>query len=543
MTDQREAVRSNAKYLRNVRPIDPDEICDYIDGNPHPAVVRQLLREEAPDLGLLEGDDGTFVPVDDEPVRPNRGPVERFPAAYERRLEDFLVDRYGVDWHEDATGELLRSTVRRFKARYLERQHVEYDDDVAAGYAIYHLPGYYAAVQYALDDLAESGLLGRNLRVLDIGAGVGGPALGLCDYLPDDALVDYHAIEPSAAADVLEELLEETGRNVHPTIHRTTVEAFDPSVIANGTDGETGGGDDGGATGFDPTAPDDGFDLVIAANVLSELEDPVAVTRSALELLAPDGTLLATSPADKNTSIQLREVERELEDERIWTPEQMGVGESESDGNVDGGDDDGESIDDAGRHGRVTVYGPTVRLWSGARPTDRGWSFDARPDLEVPSFQRKFDEATPEHDEEHAPGEFVNVDVQFSYSQLRLDGQRRMNVSLEASDWARMTDMDQHVTNRIDLVAAKLSRSLSGDDDDDYRDGSGRSNPLFKISDGSESIDHYAVLTGETSLNQPLLEADYGEICSFEQILALWNDDEGAYNLVVDEETIVDRIG
>ncbi|ELY37909.1 small ribosomal subunit Rsm22 family protein [Natronorubrum tibetense] len=543
MTDQREAVRSNAKYLRNVRPIDPDEICDYIDGSPHPAVVRQLLREEAPDLGLLEGDDGTFVPVDDEPVRPNRGPVERFPAAYERRLEDFLVDRYGVDWHEDATGELLRSTVRRFKARYLERQHVEYDDDVAAGYAIYHLPGYYAAVQYALDDLAESGLLGRNLRVLDIGAGVGGPALGLCDYLPDDALVDYHAIEPSAAADVLEELLEETGRNVHPTIHRTTVEAFDPSVIANGTDGETGGGDDGGATGFDPTAPDDGFDLVIAANVLSELEDPVAVTRSALELLAPDGTLLATSPADKNTSIQLREVERELEDERIWTPEQMGVGESESDGNVDGGDDDGESIDDAGRHGRVTVYGPTVRLWSGARPTDRGWSFDARPDLEVPSFQRKFDEATPEHDEEHAPGEFVNVDVQFSYSQLRLDGQRRMNVSLEASDWARMTDMDQHVTNRIDLVAAKLSRSLSGDDDDDYRDGSGRSNPLFKISDGSESIDHYAVLTGETSLNQPLLEADYGEICSFEQILALWNDDEGAYNLVVDEETIVDRIG
>ncbi|SDJ81049.1 small ribosomal subunit Rsm22 family protein [Natronorubrum texcoconense] len=555
MTDQREAVRSNAKYLRNVRPIDPEEICDYIDGSPHPAVVRQLLREEAPDLGLLERDDGTFVPVDDEPVRPNRGPVERFPAAYERRLEDFLVDRYGVDWHEDATGDLLRSTVRRFKARYLERQHVEYDDDVAAGYAIYHLPGYYAAVQYALDDLAESGLLGRNLRVLDIGAGVGGPALGLCDYLPDDALVDYHAIEPSAAADVLEELLEETGRNVHPTIHRTTVEAFDPNVIANGADGETGGADhglddnassgDGTASGFDPTAPDDGFDLVIAANVLSELEDPVAVARSALELLAPDGTLLAMSPADKNTSIQLREIERELEDERLWTPEEMGVGERESDGDVDDGDGDGDNVDDAGRHGRVTVYGPTVRLWSGARPTDRGWSFDARPDLEVPSFQRKFDEATPEHDEEHAPGEFVNVDVQFSYSLLRLDGQRRLNVSLEASDWARMTDMDRHVTNRIDLVAAKLSRSLSGgsDGDDGYGNDSGRSNPLFKISDGSESIDHYAVLTGETSLNRPLLEADYGEICSFEQILALWNDDEGAYNLVVDEETIVDRIG
>jgi len=151
---------------------------------------------------------------------------------------------------------------------------------VAAGYAIYHLPGYYAAVQYALDDLAERGLLGRKLRVLDIGAGVGGPALGLCDYLPDDSLLEYHAIEPSAAADVLEELLAETGRNVHTTIHRTTAEAFDPSEAVNG-----GGSGDG----FDPTAPDDGFDLVLACNVLSELEDPAEVTRSFLETLAPEG--------------------------------------------------------------------------------------------------------------------------------------------------------------------------------------------------------------------------------------------------------------
>ncbi len=99
--------------------------------------------------------------------------------------------------------------------------------------------------------------------------------------------------------------------------------------------------------------------------------------------------------------------------------------------------------------------------------------------------------------------------------------------------------MDRHVTNRIDLTAAKLSHSLSADDDD-Y--GQSRSNPVFKISDGSESIDHYAVLTNETSLNRPLLEADYGALLSFEQILVLWNDDEQAYNLVVDEETIVDHI-
>ncbi|WP_265110553.1 small ribosomal subunit Rsm22 family protein [Halosolutus halophilus] len=509
MSDQREAIRSNAKYLRNVRPIDPEEICDYVSGTPHPAVVRQHLREDAADLGLIERDDGTFVPVDDEPVSPRRGPVERFPADYEGRLEDLLVDRYGVNWHEDGTGDLLRSTIRRFKERYLERRPVEYDDDVAAGYAIYHLPAYYAAVQYALDDLAERDLLGRSLRVLDVGAGVGGPALGLCDYLPDDGLLDYHAIEPSAAADVLEDLLAETGRNVHATVHRTTVEAFDPAAVGRSTD--PAGGD-----GFDPTAPDDGFDLVLACNVLSELDDPEAVAERSLELLAPDGTLLAMAPADRNTAIQLREVERALEGTRI----DVSVG----DGNGDGDDHD--------RPGVVTVYGPPVRLWPGETPSDRGWSFDVRPDLAVPSFQRRLDEAAPAGDDEHAPGEFVNVDVQFAYSLLRLDGRRRIDLDLDPDEWARMAEMDRHVTNRIDLVAAKLSRSLSEDD----------GNPLFKISDGSESIDHYAVLTRETSLNRALLEADYGEVLAFEQILALWNDDEEAYNLVVDEETIVDRI-
>ncbi|RZH66534.1 small ribosomal subunit Rsm22 family protein [Natrinema altunense] len=515
MSEQRESIRSNAKYLRNVRPIDPDEICEYVTGNPHPAVVRQHLREEAAALGLIERDDGTFVPVGDEPVRPRRGPVERLPAEYGRRLEDLLVERYGPDWETGASGDLLRSTIRRFKADYLDGRSVDYDDDVAAGYAIYHLPGYYAAIQYALDDLADRGLLDRTLRVLDLGAGVGGPALGLCDYLPDDALLEYHAVEPSAAADVLEELLAETGRNVHPTIHRTTAEAFDPS--------EAGSGD-----GFDPTAPDDGFDLILACNVLSELEDPVAVVRSALETLAPTGTFLAMAPADKNTSIGLREVERDLEDERLWDRTAV--------------DFDAESGEDAEtyRRGEVTVYGPTVRLWPGERPSDRGWSFDVRPDLEAPAFQRRLDEATPDGDE-HAPGEFVNVDVQFSYAQLRLDGRRRIDMRLETSEWAQMAEMERHVTERIDLVAAKLSRSLSDGDGNGGR-GSGRSNPLFKISDGSEDTDHYAVVTRETALNRPLLEADYGDVCSFEGVLALWNDDEGAYNLVVDEETIVDRI-
>jgi len=476
VSDRREAVRSNAKYLRNVRPIDPEEIAEYVEGQPHPAVVRQLLREEAPDLELIECEDGTFVPVPDEPVEPLDGPIEALPDRYDRRLDDWLADRYGPTWYKGASGDVLRSTLRRTKAQYLEGGPVTYDEDVAASYAIYHLPGYYAAIQYALDDLAEAGLLDRGLRVLDVGAGVGGPALGLCDYLPDDALLEYHAVEPSAAADVLEAMLEETGPNVHASVHRTTAEAFDP---------------------------DGPYDLVLLCNVLSELEDPVSVSRRYLDALADDGSLLAMAPADRETSIGLREVERTVE--------------------TDPG---------------VTVYGPMVRLWPHERPSDRGWSFDVRSDLAVPSVQEHLDSAATDPD--HAPGEFENVDVQFSYSILRLDGRRRHDVALETDRWAKMAEMERHVSNRIDLVAAKTSHSLT--EGDDRHEGE-RPNPLFKITDGSEAVDHYAVVTAETSLNRPLLAAEYGDLLAFESTLALWNDDEEAYNLVVDEETIVDPLG
>ncbi|AZH25065.1 small ribosomal subunit Rsm22 family protein [Haloplanus aerogenes] len=460
----REAVRSNAKYLRQVRPIDPDEISEYVEETPHPAVVRRVLREEAYDLGLYEREDGSFVPVDEEPVSAPGWEPREFPERYTHVLEDLLVDRYGVNWHRDESGAHLREVIRRLKEDYYYRNPVEYDAEVALGYAVYHLPDYYAAVGYVLDDLVERACLPRRLRVLDIGAGVGGPALGLHDYLPDDAVVDYHAVEPSAAADVLDDLLDETRRNFRATIHREHVEEF---------------------------AFDGPYDLVVCANVLSELDEPTAVAGQALDALAEDGTLLALAPADLETSTGLREVEREL-------------------------------VSDRG----ATVYAPTLRLWPGLEPADHGWSFDERPRIEAPHVQRRLDDAGGE------PGTFRNETVKFSYALLRTDGMRRVDVRGDRSRHARMVDMEDHVTDRIDLLAVKLSRNLS--------DGG---NPLYKVGDGSEQLEHYAVLTRESGLNRALGDADYGAVLQFENVLALWNDDEGAYNLVVDDEAVVDMVG
>jgi len=455
---QRTQVRDNAKYLRQVRPIDPGEIHEYVEGQPHPAAVRQVLREEATDLGLREREDGRFEPVEEGPIQVSFRGVDRLPEAIDRRVADLLVERFGPDWSEGDSGERLRGTIREFKRRYLRGEPVTYDETTALGYAVYHLPAYYAAVQYVLADLAADGLLPRRARVLDVGAGVGGPALGLDSLVPDDALVEYHAVEPSAAADVLERLLEATGRNVHTTIHREAIEAFDPS----GT-----------------------FDLVLCANVLSELDAPVEVLGELLDVLAADGSLLAIAPADRNTALGLREIERGVE-----------------------------------REAGATVYAPTVRLWPGERPTSESWSFDRQPALSVPTIQRRLGD-----------DEFVNTDVQYAYSVLRTDGRRAIEFTPDPDRTAKMAGMERHLTARIDCAGIKLSHDLAGD-----------GNPLFLVGDGSQRRDHFAVLTEPSALNRDLETAGYGDLLRFENVLVLYNDDEGAYNLVVDGETIVDRL-
>jgi len=474
---QRSQILDNAKYLREVRPIDPAEIHEYVEGQPHPAAVRQVLREHAPDLGLRERDDGRFEPVGDERTTATVEEVDRLPESVTRQLEGELVDRLGPGWPDGATGDRLRAEIRDFKRRYLHGATVTYDEVTALGYAIYHLPASFAATQYVLSELIADGLVSSQLRVLDVGAGVGGPALAVDDLLGPETLVEYHAVEPSDAAELLDVFLGETGRNFHPTVHREPIESADP---------------------------DGPFDLVLCANVLSELDDPAAVLTALLERVADDGTVCALAPADRKTAIQLREVERAVE-----------------------------------REGGATVYSPTVRLWPNEQPESASWSFDRKPELAVPGFQRQLDEGERSEDSdresanqrEPGDGEFVNVDVQYAYSVLRTDGLSAIEFRPDRGRVAKMAETERHVTDRIDCVGIKLSNDLAEE-----------GNPLYLIGDGSQLVDHFAVLTEPSALNRDLTETAYGELLQFENVLVLWNDDEGAYNLVVDGETIVDRI-
>lgn len=465
--EARSVILDSARYLRTVRPIDPAELAGYVSHEP--AAVRAVLREVAVEFGLVERADGTFIQPPDTPLDQSIDTIERFPSDYATVLTTLLVEEYGPEWSAGQSGSMLRSTIRQLKDDYYRSRDVDYSLDGAFGYAIYHLPAYYATIQYVIAELLDAGLIDHSLRVLDVGAGVGGPALGLhdacygaSDQSPDNdppVLVSYTAVEPSDATTILDRLLAETTRNFHYSIEPTPIESFDY---------------------------EDEYDLIVFSNVLSELHDPTDALATAADALAEGGSIIAIAPADKHTSQGLREVERSVTN---------GLG----------------------------VYSPTIRLWPDYTPTSRCWSFDVKPDIDRPPFQHALDTPVGSH------GEFTNTDVQYSYVILRKDGERRVSFRPTREQYHPFIASPEHVTERVTAAAIKLSHDL-GDD-----------NPLFLVGDGSEQTDHFCVVANSTPRTRPIINAAYGELLIIERALLLWNDDEEAYNLVLDNQTTVIR--
>lgn len=469
-----EAILDTAKYLRSVRPLDPSELVEYVTAAVSVETVHEVLRSHAVELELKETPEGTFVPVAEPSPPSSPGHITHPPTHVQSRLKDLLESEYGHDWAAGSTGDALRRAIRSFKSAYFAGESVTYDRTAALGYAIYHLPGAFAKTQYVLDRLGSHNLLPSPLRVLEIGPGVGGSAMGLREYVGAERPIDYHGIEPSeAAATLCETFLQEYERNFQVRLDRDPIEEAHLK---------------------------DEYDLIVLANVINELDHPTETIQLLVEALEEEGSLVAIAPADKRTSRTLRRVERSL---------------------VAGNPD-------------LDVFDPTLRLWDGVQPSDDCWSFDVRPSLDIPDVQRHLDQASRNADDERDPAteEFVNTDVRYSHFILRKDGRRSTPFRPSRARYARLADSRQHVGERVNLCVVKLSHSLAEADQ----------HPLFVIGDGSQDTNHFAVHTVENGLNRSLAVAAYGSVLSIESGLVLWNEDENAYNVVVDHDTIVDPI-
>lgn len=468
------AILDAARYLRSVRPLDPAELVEYVPDGIDTAAVTEVLRERAVDLQIRERPDNTFVPVDDGAADPAFVGIDAVPDRITAAVEACLIDAYGKDWYDGASGDRLRRAIRSFKAAYFEGEAVTYDREAALGYAIYHLPGSFARIQYVLDVLGRAETLPACNRVLEVGSGVGGVGLGVADFFGGSIPVEYHGIEPSGpATELAARLLNTTHRNFRWCLKQNTIQAADPE------------------------GP---YDLLVLANVVGELDDPAAVVESLVELVAEGGSLILLEPADERTSRLLRQVESGLVDDR----------------------------------GLADVFAPTLRLWPNGQPRDACWSFVRQQSLAVPPFQRALDEGARERTPARDPatGEFVNVEVRYAYGILRPDGQRASAYRPARARVAALGESGAHIGDRVNLAVVKLSQSLA----------EGEAHPVYVIGDGSQDEEHFAVHPSPTSLNDALASSNYGDILEIEGGLVLWNDDEGAYNVIVDEETIVDRV-
>lgn len=239
---------------------------------------------------------------------------------------------------------------------------------------------------------------------------------------------------------------------------------------------------------FEAATVGDSYDLVILGNVLSEVAEPVSFARRALERVDGDGSLVAIAPADPRTSLELRSVERALET-------------------------------DAG------VFSPTIRLWPDRRPSDECWSFVEHPAIAVPTAQRQLAAEA----EDRAP--YINTAVRASYSILRPDRRRRYPIDASERDHLPLADVESAIGERVDALVVKLSGDLAE-----------AGNPVYRIGDGSQAVPVFAVHVAADSLSAPLTDAPYGAVLRLDRTLVLWNDDEAAANLVVDDETIVERV-
>ncbi len=463
MSDIEGDVLEAVKYLREVRPIDPGELVTYVPGASSAEEISTTVRAHAPELALIERKDGTFVPVEDAPLPWREPTIETFPSELEAVIDAVLRDAFGSSWATGTTGTQLRERIASLKAAYLAETTDTYDRQAGYAHLLYHFPRTYVAVRHCLAELMEREVLTNHLRVRDVGAGTGAALAALVDMVPRETLIEYEGIEPSPLRELLSKVgTRYAGPNVHLTIRDEPIEAIE----------------DGGS-----------FDLVMLANVLSELEDPQSVAQETFATVEESGSWIAIAPADPRTSIQLHDVARTL---------------------VPPG----------------TVYSPTLWLWSDHQPSDDLWSFTEQP-IPPPSVQRQLADEADAADRE----QYLTTDSRYSYAILRRDDTRRYEVRARSDTYRPLASIPETIGERLNVCVTKLSHDL----------GTG-ANALYRLGDGSQTVACFGALAQESSLNRPIATAPYGAVLSIERALVLWNDDEDAINLVIDDETIVDRI-
>jgi hypothetical protein len=236
------------------------------------------------------------------------------------------------------------------------------------------------------------------------------------------------------------------------------------------------------------------IDLIFFSNVLNELggdiERRVEIVKTMAGKLAKDGNIVIVEPADKVNSTEMRKLVVRLMDK--------GMG----------------------------VYSPCSFIWCARCHPESCWTFEEKEDIKPPDLMRKV--AGEE------PYRFMNTDIKYSYAVLRKDDLSREKYRVpQRARFARLSRMKAHVNKHINVVAAVMSGDL-GDKKDH----------VFKVCDGTSIKPVYAVLPSfhESPDNELLLKAKYGQVVEMYGVLARYNKEYDAYNLLVARNTLIKNV-
>lgn len=482
---------SAVKYVSRIKSwFMLSEIRDYVKGEATTEGLYEVVRPMAFDMGLkMEPEDNDYRVIRMPPAsvlilsEEGRKTQELFlespyvPDKVEKLIEQYVEKKTAKAWDDPTVLEKIRKAIVAQKAGYW-REGKKRKISYEKGYSILGYLAYQFPVYFVqFEHIFHELALDGILkdRMKVLDVGTGPGTVAL-------AIIDYlrRLNRGEAAVYSLEKYDEniEAFMSLAPGYARGTGVSVEKPIKAD----------------LLKITPDDvpaDVDLMVFSNVLNELDGDVERKAEAVatmaKKLAKDGSIIIIEPADKANSMEMRRLTSALMDK--------GLG----------------------------VYSPCSFIWCARCRPESCWTFQQKDDIKPTALMLKV--ACDE------PYRFVNTDIKYSYAVLRKDSLTREKYRVPPkAKFARLSKMRMHVERHINVVASVMSGDL-GDD----------KSHVFKLCDGTSVKPVYAVLPSYhiSANNEALMKARYGQVVEIYGVLARYNKDNDAYNLLITRNTMV----
>ncbi|MDD1675714.1 MAG: hypothetical protein LUQ17_03405, partial [Methanomicrobiales archaeon] len=396
------------------------------------------------------------------------------PDPLQRLVESYIEKKVGKKWDDPVTLERIRTAITTQKRQYWRegsKREIQYRTGYSVlAYLAYQMPVFFGQFQHLLFLLASEGLLPEEMTVLDVGTGPGIIPLAIADFYRrlGHGSVTVHALESSDEHREAFQFLVPAYTGTVPGVH------VEPLIR-------------GDLSSVDDSRLPHRIDLIVFSNVLNEI--PVSTGERArilhqyAPLLAENGTVVLTEPADLANSTELRRVS-------------LATVSS----------------------GEYTLYAPCTFLWGRHCRPERCWSFAFYGEIAPPLLMEALGRSPEGY-------RFLNTDMKMSYALLRKDGRTRCPHRIPAgSRFLPLSQLPRHVGKVVNVVAAVMSEDI-GD----------RDHHVHLVCDGTAEKPVYVILpryqAGKNT--RDLLEARYGDLREFREVLVRYNRTHDSYNLLL----------